>query len=85
MKLHNDSECAPCSHMENLLHQAADDSARGWRKWYALSHAARCGRCGRFLDRLRSTLSDLKSAKSEPSADTLERLKAGKWKEEARK
>lgn len=85
MKLHNDSEGPPCSHMENLLHQAADDSARGWRRWYALSHAARCGRCGRFLTRLRSTLAAARSAKSDPSPDTLDRLKAGKWNEEAEK
>jgi hypothetical protein len=71
--------------MENLLHQAADGSAKGWRKWYALSHAAQCGRCGRFLDRLRSTLAAVRSAKPEPDSAALERLKAGKWKEEIKK
>ena len=85
MKLHEDTEGPPCSHMENLLHQAADGSAKGWKKWYALSHAAQCGRCGRFLDRLRMTLSAVQMAKPVPDSEALDRLKSGKWKEETKK
>jgi len=62
--------------MEDLLQQVADGSLRGWRKWYAISHAARCYRCGNFLSRLKVTLNTLKLGSEPANADALARLKA---------
>ncbi len=88
MKLtHNHSdEGPPCRHMEGLLHQAADGSAKGVSRWYAFSHAARCGRCGRFLDRLTETIKQLRKAREEePTPEALSRLAQGKWRSAADK
>jgi len=79
---HHDIEGPPCSHMEHMLHDAADGTGHGLRLWYALHHAARCGRCGRFLARLRETLAAMRQAKPEPEADAMSRLKAGRWRDE---
>lgn len=81
MKHTHDQEGPPCRHMEKMLHEAADGTANPWRRWYALAHAARCPRCGRFLDRLRETLSHLRSVRNQPMPDDLTtRLKQGKWR-----
>lgn len=61
--------------MEDLLQQAADGTLRGWRKWYALSHAARCYRCGNFLSRLKLTLGALKLGSEPTNQAALARLK----------
>ncbi|MDX2066720.1 MAG: hypothetical protein SFX74_13370 [Fimbriimonadaceae bacterium] len=73
---------APCRHMESLLQSAADGSSRGWRRWYALAHAARCKGCGNFLQRLRLTLRYLATARKEPSDAVRQRLINGRWVEE---
>ncbi|MBL8087241.1 MAG: hypothetical protein JNM85_04120 [Chthonomonas sp.] len=68
--------------MEKMLHQAADGTGRGWQRWYALAHAARCPRCGRFLDRLRETLTQLRATRNRPMPEDLSaRLKEGKWRD----
>ena len=72
---HDDPNSGPCPHMENLLNQTADGSARGLGRWYAVAHAARCGRCARFLAALRALLPRLKQVKTEePSEETLQRM-----------
>jgi hypothetical protein len=68
--------------MAALLQSAADGTLRGYRKWYALAHAARCRGCGSFLQRLRLTLRYLASSRVEPSDAVLDRLRNGKWVEE---
>jgi molybdenum cofactor biosynthesis enzyme MoaA len=55
--------------MENLLQEVAAGSAKGWRRWYAVAHAARCSQCGTFLQRITVSLDVLKSAKSSPATD----------------
>ncbi len=63
--------------METYLQQVADGSAKGWRRWYAVSHAARCGRCGTFLQRLKVSLDVLKNSKTTTPGDqeALERFR----------
>jgi hypothetical protein len=79
---HHDEGDKPCQHMEGLLNRTADGTAKGWQKWYAIAHAARCKRCGRFLDRLRVILGGLRSAKPDPEPDVMARLKQGRWRQE---
>ena len=84
MKLHDhNQEGPPCRNMEGLLNRAADGSSKGLARWYALSHAARCGRCGRFLARLRTTLEKLRTSKEQPSQEVVERIASGPWREVA--
>jgi hypothetical protein len=62
--------------MENLLQEIADGRAEGWRRWYALFHAARCYRCGTFLKRLQATVLALRETKSHAvDSDAIARLK----------
>lgn len=84
MKLHrHDEDGPPCRHMEGLLQQAADGSSKGFRRWYALSHAAKCSRCGKFLARLEETLGRLRGIKKEePKPEVISRLAAGAWRNE---
>jgi hypothetical protein len=71
----------PCRHMESLLQEAADGSAKGWRRWYAVAHAARCTRCGTFLGRMQAMVKVLSETKDEPiPEDAKERLLAGAWR-----
>lgn len=73
---HTRTDGPPCKHMVGLLNGTADGSLRGFRRFYALAHAARCGPCRRFLDALQSMILNLRASKEdEPSADALERLK----------
>jgi len=68
--------------METFLQGAADGSAKGILRWYAVSHAARCMRCGRYLERMSETVVHLKEAKAgEPSQEVMDRLASGKWRE----
>lgn len=60
----NKKSDAPCQRMEMLLQEVASGRAMGFRKWYALAHAARCHGCGSFLKRLRVTVEVLKQSKS---------------------
>ncbi|AIE84888.1 hypothetical protein [Fimbriimonas ginsengisoli] len=70
--------------MEGFLQRAADGSAKGITRWYAVSHAAQCGRCGRFLDRLTETIDQLRESKEGvPDPEVTERLATGAWREEA--
>ena len=67
----------PCWHMEGLLHQAADGKLRGLAKWYAWSHAKRCGRCLAFLRLIEATTLALRVAKAASSDEEgLSRLRA---------
>ncbi len=78
MKLiQHDIEGPPCKRMENLLQEIVDGRSAGWRRWYALYHAARCYRCGTFLKRLQTTVHALQEVKREPEdPDAVMRLKA---------
>jgi hypothetical protein len=68
--------------MEGMLNGAADGSAKGLRRWYAFSHAARCSRCGRYLRGLTETIARLRKGKAEEApAEVMERLAAGAWRE----
>jgi hypothetical protein len=74
---HKKVDGAPCKHMVGLLNGTADGSLRGFRRLYALAHAARCGPCGRFLEGIEGMILKLRASKGdEPSAEALERLKA---------
>ncbi len=76
MKGHNE-EGPPCQRMEALLQQVADGSATGIKRWYAVSHAARCFRCGNFLQRLRLSMEVLKATRGvELDPDAVARLRA---------
>lgn len=76
MRSHHD-EGPPCRYMESLLQQVADGTLTGWRKWYALAHAAKCRRCGDFLSRLQLTLEAVRASKDVSTSDeSLERLRA---------
>lgn len=69
--------------MEPILHQVADGSARGWKRIYAIWHARHCPNCGTFLGRLKETLVAVSECgRKEPDAETLARLKDGRWKNE---
>jgi hypothetical protein len=75
MSAHVDSK--PCKALEGLLQRVADGRAKGLERAYALAHAARCTGCGTFLERMRATLTVLRTAaKSEPPADAMDRLRA---------
>lgn len=70
-------EGKPCRHMERLLNRTADGTSRGFARWYALAHAARCPGCRKFLEHLEEMLRQLRTNKGpEPSAETMERLTA---------
>lgn len=71
---HQSEPGPPCRHMEGMLNRAADGSARGFTRWYALAHAARCGRCNRFLHALEEMLMRLRRGKEDPPKDVIERL-----------
>lgn len=73
---HDNSEGAPCSHMEPMLQDIADGTGKGWRRLYALAHAARCERCARFLQRTEQTIACLRGAKEPMPDDVLARLKS---------
>ncbi len=67
----------PCKALEGLLQRVADGRAKGLERAYALAHAARCTGCGTFLERMRATLTVLRTtAKAEPPADAMDRLRA---------
>ena len=82
-KLTHDTEGPPCRHMEPVLQRTADGSAGRFGRMYALAHTAGCPRCARFLRRLEETLDRLKGARKDPPEDAMERLMAGKWRDEA--
>lgn len=66
----------PCKHMVGMLNGTADGSLRGFRRLYALAHAAHCGPCNRFLHTLESMIANLRASKAvEPTPEALERLK----------
>jgi hypothetical protein len=80
---HRNTDGPPCKPMEPILHQVADGSARGWKRIYAIWHARHCPHCGTFLGRLKETLVAVsESGRKEPDAETLARLKEGRWKKE---
>ena len=56
---HNNEDGPPCQFMETYLNQAADGSAKGFKRWYAFAHAARCLRCAKFLRGLQETIGKL--------------------------
>lgn len=88
MKLfhHDHNENEPCPHMEGLLQEAAAGRSRGFAKWYALAHAARCHRCGRFLMRMEEVVGRLRVAKKqEPEAEVLDRLAQAPWRNSLKK
>jgi hypothetical protein len=61
--------------MVGLLNGTADGSLRGFRRLYALAHAARCKPCHRFFHALESMIANLRASKAdEPSQEALERL-----------
>lgn len=62
--------------MEGLLNRAADGSARGIGRWYALAHAARCTPCRKFLENLQTIVDALHRGKSSPSPEVVSRLAA---------
>ncbi|MBX3120433.1 MAG: hypothetical protein KF784_15340 [Fimbriimonadaceae bacterium] len=67
----------PCRHMEGLLNRTADGTSRGFAKWYALAHAARCPGCRKFLEHLEEMIAQLKKNKGpEASPEALDRLTA---------
>lgn len=67
----------PCRHMEAMLQDEASGRSKGLRRWYTLSHVARCGRCRRFLRSLQEMISRLRSARAqEKDGEALERLAA---------
>ncbi len=71
------TEGPPCRHMEGFLNQAADGSSSGWRRWYALAHAARCVRCADYLKRLEETVNRLRASKTQSVPESaLNRLEA---------
>lgn len=72
----------PCPHIVKLLHGAAGGQIKGFARWYALAHAARCGPCRRFLASLEQMLIKLKEEKEPPSEDAIARLMNGTWREE---
>jgi len=81
LPLHHESDGPPCSHMESLLNQTADGSAKGLGRWYAIAHASRCGRCNQFLHRLEETLRRVRSVRdAEPTPEALKRLANGAWR-----
>ena len=70
MNMHKHDEAGPpCSHMEPLLHRAADGSANWLTRAYAVAHAARCVRCGAFLHNLEIGLAKLREAKAQDVPD----------------
>ncbi len=44
----------PCSHMRDMVSAMADDSLRGWRRWYTRFHVSGCPRCRRALEAFRA-------------------------------
>ena len=68
----------PCKHMESMLNRTAEGSAPRLMRWYAESHAARCGRCGRFLRNVRALIGRLKGINEETCAID-ERLSPQRW------
>lgn len=78
---HRNHGTEPCPHMVSLLNRAADGSSRGWARWYALAHAARCKPCHRFLENLEALVQNLREMKDvEPNAATIDRLANGAWR-----
>lgn len=66
----------PCWHMETLLHRESDGKLRGFARWYALAHAARCPGCAAFLRRLEAVALALRAAKAASvNEDALDRLR----------
>ena len=71
------SDGPPCRFVEPFLNEAAHGTSKGWRRWYALAHAARCTRCATYLKRLEETIARLKAASVQtPSESVLNRLEA---------
>lgn len=66
--------------MERLLHGQAEGRLRGFARWYAVAHAARCGPCRRFLENLESMLTKLKATKEPVDAEAIDRLMNGNWR-----
>lgn len=58
-------ENQPCRHMEGLLHRAADRKLRGFAKWYAFAHAARCPKCRQFLRSIELMVHSLRLVREE--------------------
>lgn len=72
----------PCVHMENLVNGLHDNRLGFFARLYTLFHVLHCERCRRFLDLLGSLGSKTAEVKAEePSADILERLKSGAWRD----
>lgn len=72
----------PCRHMEGFIEKHRQGRLRGFARWYALAHFARCRRCGDFLRFLEDTILRLRENRdAEVPADVLARLKAGAWRE----
>lgn len=73
MSSHN-TDGQPCRHMESLLQDVAEGRAKGLRKLYAVSHAARCYRCGNFLERMGRMLQVMRNQKQDVPDDAVSRL-----------
>lgn len=74
MSNHHDKPGPPCSHMKTMLHDAADGRARGFRRWFAFAHAAKCGRCGRYLAAIQAIIDSLRGHREGMAPDVDERL-----------
>ena len=75
MTIHKGTGEEPCKPMRGLLDLAADGRTRGFRAWYARSHAALCPGCGKYLQNLAEISRRLAASRSETTdADAIERL-----------
>ncbi|MBL8040594.1 MAG: hypothetical protein JNM04_04520 [Chthonomonas sp.] len=72
----------PCPHMVKLLHGTAGGQVKGFARWYALAHAAKCGPCRRFLESLEQMLLKLREGNEQPTDDAIARMMQGPWREE---
>ncbi len=57
--------------MVGMLHDTASGQIRGFRRWYALAHLARCQPCHRFLESLERMILNLRKTKESPDSDRL--------------
>lgn len=74
----------PCSHMKELLQDAADGRSRGLRLWLTLLHVLHCGPCRRYMDTLKAMVASLRGKSAEPMPEEIDARLSAKLAEATR-